>query len=801
MRNRWFLSTFGRSRKSSSRRAADRRPARKRLLRCEWLEDRRLLSNVNWINPAGGNWDVGSNWSTGMVPTADDDAKITIAGPATVTIQGNDAESVRTVTTAAGDTLAVTGGSLTVGVSSTLSGSLNLSGGTVSVASGAVLTLAGATNTWSGVTVAGTFAGSGSGTVSLASGTLIVGTGGATFNFPASMFQWSGGNINLNGKTLTNTGTMALSNPGGTSVELVGGGTLANQGTINVTGTGGLTIDSALDNQAGAVFNFQADATIRSDYGDTLSNEGTITMTAATGTAALGDGTNSTDGGLNLVNNGVINVASGTLTIAAADDTSTSGTFTVAQNALVNLTGGHWLDCQGTFTGSGQGTVQVGTGRLYLAGATTFNFPAGLFQWNNGDIDLNGYALTNTGTMALSNPSGTTVVLAGGGTLANQGAINVTGTGGLQLQYGAILDNQAAGTLASQANATITNYDGGALSNEGTVHVASGTLAISTATVTNSGGAFTASQGAVLDMTGGQGVTYQGTFTGSGQGTVQVGSGTLIVGAGGATFDFSGSLFQWNNGTINLNGQTLTNTGTMVLSNPTGIQPALRGSGTLANQGTIDVTGTGGLDVDSKLDNQAGAVLNFQADATIRSDYGDTLSNEGTITMTAAAGTAALGNGANSTDGGLNLVNNGVINVASGKLTIAPGMDTSTSGTFLVAQNALIDLTGGAWLNCQGTFTGSGQGTVQVGSGTLFLAGATTFNFPAGLFQWNNGNFNLEGYTLTNTGTMALSNPSGTTVVLAGGGTLANQGAINVTGTGDLQLQYGAILDNQAGAF
>ena len=34
------------------------------------LEDRTLLSSVNWTNATGGDWDTGSNWSTGSVPGA-----------------------------------------------------------------------------------------------------------------------------------------------------------------------------------------------------------------------------------------------------------------------------------------------------------------------------------------------------------------------------------------------------------------------------------------------------------------------------------------------------------------------------------------------------------------------------------------------------------------------------------------------------------------------------------------------------------------------------------------------------------
>ena len=51
----------------------------------EILEARQLLAQVSWINPAGGSWAVGSNWSSGVVPGPSDDVAIDVSG-ATPTI-------------------------------------------------------------------------------------------------------------------------------------------------------------------------------------------------------------------------------------------------------------------------------------------------------------------------------------------------------------------------------------------------------------------------------------------------------------------------------------------------------------------------------------------------------------------------------------------------------------------------------------------------------------------------------------------------------------------------------------------
>jgi hypothetical protein len=46
--------------------------------RLEPLEDRWLPAQVFWVNPAGGDWNEPSNWSTGMLPGPADDVSIDV---------------------------------------------------------------------------------------------------------------------------------------------------------------------------------------------------------------------------------------------------------------------------------------------------------------------------------------------------------------------------------------------------------------------------------------------------------------------------------------------------------------------------------------------------------------------------------------------------------------------------------------------------------------------------------------------------------------------------------------------------
>ena len=97
--------------------------------------------------------------------------------------------------------------------------------------------------------------------------------------------------------------------------------------------------------------------------------------------------------------------------------------------------------------------------------------------------------------------------------------------------------------------------------------------------------------GATLDLTGGQTVTYSGTLTGSGDGTVQFSGGTLAVGVGGLTLNFPEGLFQWTGGQMELTGGDATNLGTVNLSGSN--QTQIYADGTLYDYGTIIQSGTG----------------------------------------------------------------------------------------------------------------------------------------------------------------------------------------------------------------
>ena len=93
------------------------------------LEVRELLSTVTWTSGASGSWETAASWTDNnnvhRLPTASDDVFIQSATPLTVSVNASDA--AKSVTTNAGNTLSLVGGSLTIGTgTSQFNGDLNI---------------------------------------------------------------------------------------------------------------------------------------------------------------------------------------------------------------------------------------------------------------------------------------------------------------------------------------------------------------------------------------------------------------------------------------------------------------------------------------------------------------------------------------------------------------------------------------------------------------------------------------------------------------------------------------------------
>jgi Bacterial Ig-like domain (group 3) len=268
-----LFNNRGRRLRSASR----KRPSR---LRLESLEDRLAPATVTWMNPAGGDWDVPGNWSTGKVPTAMDDAVIDVAMPITIT------HSM----------------ALTDQVHSLLcENTLNISAGTLGVSAPSFVTGALAGLTVTGGTVAG--------------------PGDLTITVPIT---WTGGAIS-GGGTVTASGGATLSGPGPETLDartLVNGGMMSGAFKLIVKNGG------ALNNQAGATIHFTDDSNIQ-DGG------GTANVFNNAGTVRTEQNNVSTDIGVTFNNGGTVDAESGRI-LFGASGSSTQGTFMGGAAGLLN---------------------------------------------------------------------------------------------------------------------------------------------------------------------------------------------------------------------------------------------------------------------------------------------------------------------------------------------------------------------------------------------------------------------------------------------------------------------------------
>ena len=71
------------------------------------------MAKVNWTNSGGGDFAIGTNWSTGTVPVSSSIANINAAGTGTYKVTSSVNETVLAITPIPTATLDVTGGNFT----------------------------------------------------------------------------------------------------------------------------------------------------------------------------------------------------------------------------------------------------------------------------------------------------------------------------------------------------------------------------------------------------------------------------------------------------------------------------------------------------------------------------------------------------------------------------------------------------------------------------------------------------------------------------------------------------------------
>jgi hypothetical protein len=622
------------------------------------------------------------------------------------------------------------------------------------------------------------------------------------FNDPVALTLAAGGNSEWDSGTiflqvgevsLVNNGTLTLG--GIYSLDLSGGGTFQNNGTIVQAGAavlelnGTVSMPTTLLNEAGATYDFQSGSKIGNGVsaGGMLVNAGLVEATGGASSIFV-----------------PLNNMAGTLAAAAAHSmltlsggtTATDGTYEAVSGGILNLCGQANFTEAGTFTGTGTGKVLFDAGNSTLAidpSGVTFNIPSGLtFQWNSGTIKVPlDTTLVYNGTLTIGGTTG--VTLAGGGTFQNNGTIDQTDAGELQIDgTGSIpttLLNEAGATYDFQSGSKIGNGGsaGGGLVNAGLVEATggastifvplnnmAGTLAAAAAhsMLTLSGGTtatdgtYEAVTGGVLDLCGQNNFTQAGTFTGTGTGEIlfDAGDSTLVIDPSGGTFNIpSGLTFQWNSGTIDVPQDTnLVYNGTLTIGGAVGV--ILAGGGTFQNNGTITQSGMGNLEIDgsgsvvTNLVIPAGSTYDLAGNTGIVNGQGGggIVTNSGTIEKTAGGATSFITTVFNNTGG--------TLEVTSGTLTLNTVGGENTGGIFDVLAGAVLDLTGGGMVNYSGTYTGMGMGLVELAGGVLSVTGGTngaTFNLPGNSFAWSGGTIDTNGRSLTILGNVGITSVNG----------------------------------------
>jgi hypothetical protein len=659
-----------------------------------------------------------------------------------------------------------------------LSGDLNLDGGDSGASHGSFSATAGNTLTFGSFSGTSTFtlstdsSVSGDGTVQIL-GTTVNVTGAYTVTATTGQNSTTtngianfSSNVTVNSLTLTGGGTLtgtgdvtvskllkwdvgAMSGTGSTTVapsavlditgtfdEALDARTINNQGTVTWTGGGNVVIGThgaVINNEAGAVWDFQKDAAIVGV--GTFNNAGTLQKSA---------GSNSSRVDPTFVNNiatanGTVKVLSGDLSFDGGDGGASHGSFSVtAGNTLTFIHNNNLGLANDSFTLSSDSSAS-GAGTMQIVGVTV-NVTGGYSVTATTVQDGN----TTTGIANFrSNVTLSSLTLKNGGTLA--GTANVTVSGRLDWN---------AGTMTGTGSTTVAP----------------------TATLAVDGGF-----DETLDT---RTLNNKGTATWTGDGNVIFQNGAVINNSAGATWDF-----QSDAGIVGATG-TFNNAGTVKKtktkgSGPTKISPStFNNTGRLeVHAGTVNVTATVSQVSGSTL--TAGSWLAFGS-ATTPSTLTITLAGSLTTIGTKASVTLS---GLNSTftnfngAGGLNTI------LAGGSFSVLGGQSFTTAGNLSNAGSVILSsgtlTVTGAVAQLSGTSLTGGTWTVGASSNLNFVAGSNITSLAGANVTLSGSNSNFAA--LANLDTVG----STSSFSLLGGRSFTTAG--NLTNSGKVILSKGTL--------
>jgi hypothetical protein len=657
------------------------------------------VSLTSWIDGVDGDFADGANWSTGTVPTAADNVRITVGGTYTVTSSLD--ENVHSLTVGDGATLDLEAGVFDIAIRQEPRAALTLDPtATIAIANGATLQLT------HGV-------GSGTGSINIADGGQLAlyeaGVSGVV-NLAGSK---SGIDVSRGGGfvgTVQGSGTIALDANGALSPYFTADGILDADQSSNP-----LVVEMVGPNEDGTVFTVNAIGTLEATQGGQLvlgGSEG-ISLNASGEIGAFGAGStvvldDAVVGGLALTTSagGLIETGAGGATFGGWQ-VSTQTIPNVHNAGALLVSGGSTLSVAGTFTNTG--TVTVGSAgqaaflRLELEADVVSVFKstaASRFVEVAGDgsivlTDNANNRLGPTSSGAVFDNEGNTITGAGqigagsAMNITNRGVIDATGVNALVIDIASgKLSNGAAGLLEGSGSGGLS-ITGGTVTNTGTVSALDGSSVAfgSGATITNdvagklSGGHWYVTDGghgASLTLSGAAVTTLAGKVELSGAGSVMATGGGTLLEASLATIAASGDLELlagrgWTSalsltdnaqlkligGTFAAAGLTVGAAGTVsavgTIAAPTrdnGLVQAWRGAlditGNVTGTGTLKIHGSSSLEIGAAIASTVDVLFGTGTHETLKLDqpaaFASTLTNWSygdTIDLAATDATAA----------------------------------------------------------------------------------------------------------------------------------------------------------------
>lgn len=453
--------------------------------------------------------------------------------------------------------------------------------------------------------------------------------------------------------------------------------------------------------------------------------------------------------------------------------------------------------------------ILSGSGDLRLKNGSQFNnLPGANFQiQSDAQVDYAnplGGNLINSGTITKSSGGSATIDV----DFTNNAAVNVN-SGTLLLNRGS--NNSGTYSIASGATLQVGNLDH-TFAASASVN-GPGNLSFTGSGISAFSGAYNGS--GTLGISNGQ-LNFSGAYNGTG--AVQINGGifnpninatfTNLVLAGGF---FSGSgdvnianTFEWSGGTINKTGALVSND-TLLISGF--VDKTLDGL-VLTNTGVAIVSSSGNLDLvnNAQLENQPGAVIDFRSNLTVdyASPYGGVFNNAGTLIRSFSVGGLIID---------VEFTNSGAINIESGSMKLSRGSSIS-SGSCALGSNTFLQFSLGFHALDNVDFTGDGTVELTSNNGILNITGGGVTFGPGVSLELNsgllagdapltvNGPFGWSKGTIGGSGAFTFNGPvniSGDTDKLIDGQVFNSSGPLTWTGSSDIRLKNGAVLDNKAG--